>query len=165
MRGILSILGCIIYKCGVFKRLCISEYLTKKVNAKGNGKIKGDTVCSYAENIYIGENSFVNGGQLIAGPNSKIVIGNDVMISYGVHIRTTYHNYKDRVVPMWQQGMDEADVIIEDNCWIGYNAQIMSGVIVHSGAVVAANAVVTKDVPSNVVVGGVPAKEIIRLGE
>lgn len=114
-------------------------------------------------NISIGENSFVNGGQLAAGPNSKIIIGNNVMISYGVHIRTQYHNYKNRDIPMCKQGMSEKDIIIEDNCWIGHSAHILSGVTIHTGSVVGANAVVTKDVEPNTVVAGVPARVIAKL--
>lgn len=64
---------------------------------------------------------------------------------------------------MNEQGMVEADIVIEDNCWIGHSAHIMAGVTVHSGSVVGANAVVTHDVPPNCVVGGVPARIIERL--
>ncbi len=85
------------------------------------------------------------------------------MISYNVHIRTTYHNYKDRSMPMNKQGMSEKSIFIEDNVWIGYGAQIMSGVTIHSGSVVAAGAVVTRDVPMNSCVGGVPAKVLFDL--
>lgn len=131
----------------------------------GKGRICGECEVENPHNIYIGENSFVNGGQLFAGKKSKIVIGNDCMISYNVHLRTTYHNFKDRSLPMWKQGMREADIIIEDNVWIGHSAQIMSGVTIHTGSVVAAGAVVTHDVPENVVVGGVPAKILCKLGE
>lgn len=129
----------------------------------GGGKVSGEVSLSYMNNISIGDNSFVNGGQLIAGPNSKIIIGKNVMISYDVHIRTTFHNYRNRNIPMCEQGMAEKDIIIEDNCWIGHSAHIMSGVTIHSGSVVGANAVVTRDVETNTVVAGVPAKVIAKL--
>jgi maltose O-acetyltransferase len=51
-------------------------------------------------------------------------------------------------------------VVIEDDVWIGAKAVILSGVTVHSGAVIGAGAVVTKDVPENAVVAGVPARVI-----
>lgn len=54
----------------------------------------------------------------------------------------------------------KGDIIIEDDAWIGFGATIMSGVTIGQGAVVAAKAVVTKDVPPYAVVGGVPAKVI-----
>mgnify|MGYP004518787057 CR=1 FL=1 len=100
---------------------------------------------------------------MAAGPNSRIIIGKNVMCSYGVHIRTQYHMYKDRMIPMIKQGMKEADIIIEDNVWIGHSVHIMSGVTIHTGAVIGANAVVTKDVPRDTVVAGVPAKVISHL--
>ena len=54
----------------------------------------------------------------------------------------------------------KGDIIVADDVWIGYGATIMSGVHIGQGAVVAADAVVTKDVPPYAIVGGVPAKVI-----
>ena len=59
--------------------------------------------------------------------------------------------------------VSEKDIIIEDNCWIGHSAHIMSGVTIHTGSVVGANAVVIKDVEPNTVVAGVPARVIAKL--
>jgi acetyltransferase-like isoleucine patch superfamily enzyme len=56
--------------------------------------------------------------------------------------------------------MQTAPVYIEDDVWLGHEVVITKGVTVHSGAIVAANAVVTKDVPENTIVGGVPTKII-----
>lgn len=64
---------------------------------------------------------------------------------------------------MNNQGGYEKDIVIEDNCWIGYGAQIMPGITIHNGSVVGAGAVVTKDVEKNTVVGGVPATVITHL--
>ena len=58
------------------------------------------------------------------------------------------------------QGHNEKDIIIGNDVWIGYGAQIMSGVTVGDGAVIAAGSIVTKDVLPYTVVGGVPAKKI-----
>ena len=57
-------------------------------------------------------------------------------------------------MPMALQGNDEADIVIGDDVWIGYGAQIMSGVEVGSHSIVGAGAVVTHDVPEYAVVGG-----------
>ena len=145
-----------------FRNRCLTTYLTSLVNTK-MGVINAEVDLYHPENIYLGDNSYVNGGKLYAGIDSKIVIGNDCMISYGVHIRTTTHNYKSRSIPMKNQGGYERDIVIEDNCWIGYGAQIMPGVIIHKGSVVGAGAVVTRDVDENTVVGGIPARVISRL--
>lgn len=118
----------------------------------------------YAENILIGENSYVNGGMLCASPNAQIVIGKNCMISYCVHLRTDMHCSSRTDISMNQQGFSEADIIIGDDVWIGYGAQIMSGVTVGSHSIVGAGAVVTKDVAPYTIVGGVPAR-IIRTRE
>lgn len=163
MDFIFKIYGFILYNLHRFNTIALGRYLSSKINGGGSGRVTGEVSLSYLNNISIGENSFVNGGQLAAGPNSKIIIGNNVMISYGVHIRTQYHNYKNRDIPMCKQGMSEKDIIIEDNCWIGHSAHIMSGVTIHTGSVVGANAVVTRDVEPNTVVAGVPARVIAKL--
>lgn len=156
-----KMIGKICHNLNKYIIYCKGVYYTSIVNNKG-GNISGLVEMSNPENIYIGKNSFVNGGQLIAGKESKICIGDDVMISYNVHIRTTYHIYECMDIPINKQGMEEANVIIGDNCWIGYGAQIMSGVSIGENSIVGAGAIVTKDVPKNVVVAGVPATIIKR---
>lgn len=59
-----------------------------------------------------------------------------------------------------EEATSKGDIIVDDDAWIGYGATIMSGVHIGQGAVVAAGAVVTKDVPPYAIVGGVPAKVI-----
>lgn len=153
MSKIFKILGFFFYKFEVFKTKMKQYYLSSLV-ISDNGTICGNTELTNPDNIFIGKNSFVNGGQLCAGKRSKIIIGDNCMLSYNVHLRTVYHNYKDRTKPMNAQGQSESDIIIEDNCWICHSAQIMAGCTVHTGSVVAAGAVVTKDVPPNVCVWG-----------
>ena len=58
------------------------------------------------------------------------------------------------------EAIGKGDIIVEDDVWIGYGATIMSGVRIGQGAVIAAGAVVTKDIPPYAIVGGVPAKVI-----
>ena len=99
----MRILGkCFLY-ADKFKRRCLSKYFTSLINTE-NGIINAEVDLYHPENIFLGKNSYVNGGKLYAGDSSKIIIGNDCMISYEVHIRTTTHNYKDRTVPMKEQG-------------------------------------------------------------
>ena len=80
------------------------------------------------------------------------------MISYAVHLRTDMHIHDSIDEPMQLQGILEKDIVIGDDVWVGYGAQILSGVIVGSHSIVAAGAVVTKEVPPYAIVGGVPAR-------
>jgi acetyltransferase-like isoleucine patch superfamily enzyme len=66
--------------------------------------------------------------------------------------------------PIRQQGIYSREVEVGSNVWIGYGACILRGVRVGDNAIVGTNAVVTRDVPANAVVGGVPAR-IIRMRE
>ena len=114
------------------------------------------------QNISIGSNTYVNGGFLIAGANSRIRIGQDCLISYNVHCRTDSHNFRSKDQLIRSQGHSEADISIGNDVWVGFGAQIMSGISVGDGAVVAAGAVVTKDVEPYSIVAGVPAAVISR---
>lgn len=138
------------------------EYKTKYINRYGSSVkwIGPDTQIRNVQNINIGENTYVNSGMLIAGKNSKIHIGNNCLISFNVHIRTDMHNYKKRSELILDQGHSEKDIIIEDDVWVGYGAQIMPGVVIGKGAVIASGSIVTKDVPEYAVVAGIPGKII-----
>ncbi len=66
--------------------------------------------------------------------------------------------------PIRLQGIYKRDVLVGSNVWIGYGACVLRGVSVGDNAVVGTNCVVTKDVPANAVVGGIPAR-VIRMRE
>lgn len=106
--------------------------------------------------IIIGENTYV-GAYSVLGSYEKIKIGRDVMIAQSVSIRDHDHIFNDLKIPMRQQGVTTAPIIIEDDVWIGHGVIITKGVTVGKGAILAAGAVVTKDVPPLAIVGGVPA--------
>jgi acetyltransferase-like isoleucine patch superfamily enzyme len=72
------------------------------------------------------------------------------------------HVVVDVELPIRRQGIYKRDVEVGSNCWIGYGACILRGVRVGDNAIVGTNSVVTRDVPANAVVGGVPAK-VIRM--
>lgn len=82
------------------------------------------------------------------------------MIASSVSIRDTDHRFDRLDIPMISQGIVTAPIVIKDNVWIGHGAVITKGVTIESGAIIAANAVVTRDVPANAIMGGVPAKLI-----
>jgi acetyltransferase-like isoleucine patch superfamily enzyme len=96
----------------------------------------------------------------VFGVNQEVVIGQNVMIADSVSIRDSDHASQDLEQPMMQQGLFTQPVVVEDNVWIGYGATILKGVTIGSGSIVAAGAVVTKDVSSFSIVGGVPAAVI-----
>lgn len=66
----------------------------------------------YPENIKIVEESHINGGDIIASKNTKIIIGENCLISYCVHMRTDMHNYAKRDVLIRKQGHRESDIMI-----------------------------------------------------
>jgi acetyltransferase-like isoleucine patch superfamily enzyme len=97
---------------------------------------------------------------------AQIRIGSGVIFGPQVAIITGNHNIGVQGKRMFdireKRPCDDEDVTIEDDVWIGFRATILKGVTVGTGAVIAAGAVVTHDVPSYHVVAGVPAKTICR---
>ena len=112
------------------------------------------------EGLKVGNNSNI-GSYSYIGCSGYIEIGNDVMMGPRVNLMAENHNYSDLNLSMKSQGISRSFIIIEDNVWIGVNSTILAGVRIGSGSIIAAGAVVTKDVPKNSIVGGIPAK-IIR---
>lgn len=90
----------------------------------------------------------------------EIDIGSDVSIAHGVTILSATHTFGNMDVPIKDQPVEKKKTTVENNVWIGAKATILCGNTVHSGAVVAAGAVVTHDVAPNTVVAGVPARMI-----
>lgn len=82
------------------------------------------------------------------------------MISDAVSIRDTNHGFIDNSIPMISQPITTSPVVIEDDVWIGHGAVILSGVTIGAGSIIGAGSVVTKDVPENAIVAGVPARLI-----
>lgn len=112
----------------------------------------------YWGGIELGDRSGIGENSIIGG---NTIIGNDVMI--GRQLITIPRNHKiDRIdIPMIQQGFTTlGKIIIDDDVWIGDRVTILANVHIHSHSVIAAGAVVTKDVPEYAVVGGVPARVI-----
>lgn len=109
-------------------------------------------------NIQIGEDSIIGEGAVLDG-RGKLTIGNHVDIASEVMIYNAEHDVRD---PNFRAV--QAPVAIEDYVFIGPRAIILPGVTVKKGAVVGAGAVVTKNVEENVIVGGVPAKQIGERG-
>ncbi|GHU97050.1 hypothetical protein FACS189483_01920 [Spirochaetia bacterium] len=105
--------------------------------------------------ITIGSNVIINKWVLLDGRGGNITIGNNVDIAQEVNIWTLEHDTKSQ-----GHQTKSGDVIIEDYVWIASRATILPGIKIMKGAVIAAGAVVTKDVLPLNIVGGVPAKVI-----
>lgn len=107
------------------------------------------------ENVSIGKNV-----SLWASSEGQITIGDGCAIAAGARFVTPTHDYN--VLPISSIGINKS-INVGKDVWIGTGAIVLPGVTIHEGAVVAAAAVVTKNVPPNCVVGGVPAQVIKKL--
>lgn len=106
--------------------------------------------------VQIGEYTFIGRGTEIDA-SASVLIGSRVLIAPGVFITDHSHNTAPGQL-IDAQGCTAAPVFIEDDVWLGTRCVIMAGVRIGRGAVVGAGAIVTKDVPENAIVAGVPAK-------
>ena len=111
-------------------------------------------------NVSIGKNSSISNNTSINGVTAGVHIGSNVMIAPGCCIVAFDHGTALGPIPMIQQHLIEDSIFINDDVWISANCTITKGVTIGIGAIIGANSVVTKDVASYSIVGGVPAKFI-----
>lgn len=116
--------------------------------------------CDYGCNIFIGENFFAN-FNLTVLDEAEVRIGDNVFIGPNVSIYTACHPLEAAERNKYIEWAEP--VIIGDNVWIGGSATVLPGVRIGDNAVIGAGAVVTKDVPDDVVVGGNPARIIKKI--
>jgi acetyltransferase-like isoleucine patch superfamily enzyme len=110
--------------------------------------------------VWIGDHTRIGLHNTIIGPVS---IGDHVNLAQGITVTALNHNFQKRDQLISQQGISTKKVTIENDVWIGANAVILPGVTIGTHSVVAAGAIVTKDVPPYSLVGGVPAKILKQL--
>lgn len=126
--------------------------------------------CEYGVNIHVGKGCFVNYNCTFLDV-SPITLGNSVWIGANVTLATPNHPYlaEERLVADYPDGRHDLEysepITIKDGCWICSSATICGGVTIGENSIVAAGAVVTRDVPPNSIVGGVPAKVIRQIDE
>lgn len=135
-----------------------SELTEKKVD--GSFRMFPPFYTDCGKNITVGKNVFINMGCRFQDQGG-IRIGDDVLIGHNVVLTTLNHDFD----PYKRADLHPAPIVIGDRVWIGASVTVVPGVTIGENAVIAAGAVVTKDVPANTIVGGVPAKVIRRLGE
>lgn len=107
--------------------------------------------------VIIGDHTRIGLHCTVIGP---VTIGSHVNFAQGITITALNHSFEDTAKRIDEQGITTKQVVIGDDVWIGTNAVILPGVTVGCHSVVAAGAVVTKDVPEHSLVAGVPAKII-----
>lgn len=112
------------------------------------------------KNITVGKNVFINACCCFQDQGG-ISIGDGALIGHGVVLATINHGFP----PDGRGDNYPAPIVIGRNVWIGSHATILPGVTIGDGAIVAAGAVVNRDVPPNVIAGGVPAKVIKSVTE
>ncbi len=128
---------------------------------------------------YFGERSTISDNVKIISPNKiyidkKVGIANKVIldgrgsikigkysiIGFESILLTSTHNYASNNIPIVKQGMFHAPIEICEDVWVGTRVTILPGIRIGKGAIIGANALVTKDVPPRAIVGGVPARII-----
>lgn len=111
--------------------------------------------------ICIGYNTYIGENNNLRAADGIIKIGNNCLISQGVTIVTSNHKIeKNKLIIEQEWESKKGEVYIEDDVWIGANAVVLPDVTIHKGAVIAAGAIVTKDVPEYAIVAGNPARII-----
>jgi acetyltransferase-like isoleucine patch superfamily enzyme len=108
--------------------------------------------------IQLGERSYLNRGTMIDA-SEEIILGRDCMIGPGCYI-TDHDHGTAQGAAIASQPLVSKPVVIGDNVWIGAGAIILKGVSIGNGAIIGAGAVVTRDVASNAIVAGIPARPL-----
>jgi len=141
-------------------------YRLAGIKIKGRCRIWGPLTirpigCS--KNITIGKGTFINTEVRFGVPSDKVIIGSNVQIGPRVMFETMNHGLQYTCGK--GRGGWTKPIVVEDEVWIGAGVIITQGVTIGRRAVIAAGAVVIGDVPTNTLVGGVPAKIIKRIPE
>ena len=142
----------------------ISSYQLSRFGAVGkNCQLRG--VGNFTEkNIFLGDNVTIGVNSTFLASDAKIIIKNNVLL--GPHVFLITGNHRIDVLGKYicdakeKLPENDADIVIEDDVWIGAGSIILKGVTVGEGSVIGAGSVVTKDVPPYAVVAGNPAKVI-----
>lgn len=140
-------------------------------SAKGKGlEVFSPFYCEYGVNIQVGQGCFVN-YQCTFLDVAPITLGDGVWIGANVTLATPNHPFlaEERLPASYPDGYHDleyaAPITIRNGCWICSSVTVCGGVTIGENSIVAAGAVVTRDVPPNSIVAGVPAKVIRKITE
>lgn len=109
----------------------------------------------FGKNITVGKNVFINACCHFQDQGG-ITLGDNCLVGHNVIFATLNHGF----APEERQSMLPAPIVVGRNVWIGSNSTILQGVTIGDNSIIAAGSVVTKDVPANAIVAGVPARFI-----
>lgn len=109
----------------------------------------------FGKNITVGKNVFINACCHFQDQGG-ITLGGNCLVGHNVVFATLNHGF----APEERQSMLPAPIVVGRNVWIGSNSTILQGVTIGDNSIIAAGSVVTKDVPANAIVAGVPARFI-----
>lgn len=138
------------------------DYFRKRYNIKTNFSFAGTDIRIYGDgDIILGNDSYMGTNSTIElSKGQKVIIGTKCQISHNVRMYTSSADPDQDFTITKSKPAKKGDVIIGNGVWIGANVFINPGINIGNNAVVGANSIVTKDVPANAIVGGVPAKLI-----
>ena len=165
-------------RCDRFNRIPLRRYRAKQraltrliPSSKGKGLyVFAPFYCEYGININVGEGCFINYNCTFLDV-SPITLEDGVWIGANVTLATPLHPFlsEERLPQEYPDGFHDLEyskpITIKKNCWICSSATIAGGVTVGENSIVAAGAVVTRDVPANSIVAGVPARVIRAIDE
>lgn len=112
----------------------------------------------FGKNIHVGKNVFINACCHFQDQGG-ITLGDDCLIGHNVVFATLNHF----IEPAKRASMHPAPIVLGKKVWVGSNSTILQGVTIGDNSIIAAGSVVTKDVPANTIVGGVPARILRNL--
>ena len=144
-------------KKGILIRYILIKNLVKSCGS--NVAIRETVIIESLENIEFGNNVSIHPFCYVDAQGG-VKIGDNVSVAHNTSILSFNHTWNNKKIPIKYNELVSKPVHIENDVWIGCGCRILSGVTIHSRAIIAAGSVVTKNVVSNSLVAGVPAKFI-----
>lgn len=116
----------------------------------------------YGIGLSIGDHSAI-GEYAYFGCSGGVTIGNDVIMGQYISFHSENHNFSDKTKIIRDQGVTSKGIVLGNNIWVGSKVTFLDGCVIGDNCVVAAGAVVKGIFPSNVIIGGVPAKVLKQI--